>query len=315
VRRLSAPVRLGIAGAVLGVALLLAAVMVGRLTGGGDADTRSGPAGTALPEAPEEQLRATPALHIHPQRAQAGPPLQLEVDGIGCPGNSGVLTITEAGSASRPDGSDRLVVRRRFEVLSDRTFRAVPTLVGQPPGTYRVSVSCERYRTAEGLDDAVRRDVFELTEVLELVGPAAAREFLVSPFEATPLTATVFDFAGRGCPGADAEVEVRVFPPSAVAPGPLAVLRPTVEGGAWSGRYSVPAAGAYGTYTFEASCWDGSGLQFSYVSRHVHFGPLVLAAEVVTSTWDDLLDDFGIRLKPATAAVEQAVPAKPSYTG
>lgn len=302
------------------VVLGLATVLVSMLGGGGDDGSVASPAGSPAataqpPSAPQEQLRATPALRIHPQRAQAGPPLELQVDGIGCPGSSGVLTITEAGSAAETGTADRLVVRRRFDVLPDRSFTATPILVGQPPGSYRVSIACERYRTAEAFGELDPRQVFELTEVLELTGPTAAREFVVSPLQATPGTATQFGYAGQSCVGPGARVEVRLFPPSVMARGPVVLLTPPVVAGSWQGVTTVPAAAAYGTYTFEASCLDSGGLQFRYVTRHVHFGELVLAVEPTVSTWDDLLDNLGIRLKPAVPAVETAVAAKPSYTG
>ena len=98
--------------------------------------------------------------------------------------------------------------------------------------------------------------------------------------------------------------EVGVFPPSAMAPGPMAVSTPPVVDGSWQGSVTVPAEAATGTYAFEASCSTADGRRFAYVSRHVHFGPVVLAAEPQTSTWDDLLDDFGIRLKPSGPVVE-----------
>lgn len=312
--------RLAVALAGMIVVLGLATVLVSMLGGGGgDASATSPVVSSAVtaqpPSAPQEQLRATPALRIHPQRAQAGPPLELQVHGIGCPGSSGVLTITEAGSASGTGGADRLVVRRRFDVLPDHSFRATPSLVGQPPGSYRVSIACERYRTAEAFGQLDPRQIFELTEVLELTGPTAAREFVVSPAQATPGTSTQFGYAGQSCVGPGARVEVRLFPPSAMARGPVVLLSPSVVGGSWQGVTTVPAAAAYGTYTLEASCSDNRGLQFRYVTRHVHFGEMVLAVEPTVSTWDDLLDNLGIRLKPVVPAAETAVAAKPSDTG
>ncbi len=302
------------------VVLGLATALASMLGGPDDDASATSPVVSAAviaqpPSAPQEKLRATPALRIHPQRAQAGPPLELQVDGIGCPGSSGVLTITEAGSAGGTGGADRLVVRRRFDVLPDRSFRATPTLVGQPPGSYRVSIACERYRTAEAFGQLDPRQIFELTEVLELTGPTAAREFVVSPVQATPGTSTQFGYAGQSCVGPGARVEVRLFPPSAMARGPVVLLSPPVVGGSWQGVTTVPAAAAYGTYTLEASCSDNRGLQFRYVTRHVHFGEMVLAVEPTVSTWDDLLDNLGIRLKPVVPAAETAVAAKPSYTG
>ncbi len=310
--------RLGVALVGLVVVLGVAMVVVSML--GGEDGSASFPGAAPadaeqVPSAPEEQLRATPALRIHPQRAQAGPPLELQVHGIGCPGSSGVLTVTEAGSAAQAGGVDRLVVRRRFDVQADRSFQVTPTLVGQPAGSYRVSIACERYRTAEAFGQVNSREIFELTEVLELTGPTAALEFVVGPLQAVPGKATQFGFGGESCVGVGARVEVRVFPPSAMARGPVTVLTPPVSGGVWQGVITVPAGAAFGTYTFEASCLDSAGLQFRYVSRHVHFGDLVLAEEPVTSTWDDLLDNLGIRLKPTLAAVQSAVTAKPSYTG
>lgn len=309
-------------GGVLALVAVLAVLLTGPLRNDDPVDQPvAQPAVAAvvvseeLPEAPEPQLRAAPALRIHPQRAVAGPPLELRVAGIGCPGASGVLSITEAGSATQAGGADRLVVRRRFDVAADRSFSATPTLVGQPPGSYRVSIECDRFRRAGALDDTAGRQIFELTEVLELTGPAAAREFSVSPVQAIPGLTTQFAFSGRGCNGADAAVQVRVFPPSAMAPGPLNVLTPPLANGAWQGLFTVNDVSAYGTYTFEASCTDSSGLQFAYVSRHVHFGELTLQPVLVTSTWDDLLDDLGIRPKPVASGIGAAVAGTPTYTG
>jgi len=306
---------------VLAVVVVLAALSVAWVT----VSFVAGPSeASGLPSAPEEHLRGAPALRIHPQRARAGLPLPVEVWGAGCPGTSGVLTVTEAGSADGDDDADRLVVRRRLEIAPDRSFRATPVLVGQPPGTYRVSVTCDRRRSAPesgsragrdaaGLDEmgpdevggaAVGRDVFEVTELLELTGPGAAREFTVSPLGGEPGTTTTFTFQGGGCLGAGARVEVGVFPPSAMAPGPMAVSTPPVVDGSWRGSVTVPAEAATGTYAFEASCTTADGRRFAYVSRHVHFGPVTFAPEPQTSTWDDLLDDLGIRLKPAAPAVE-----------
>lgn len=302
--------------AALAVVVVLAALSVAWVT----VSFVTGPSeASGLPSAPEEHLRGAPALRIHPQRARAGLPLPVEVWGSGCPGTSGVLTVTEAGSADGDDGADRLVVRRRLDIAADRTFRSTPVLVGQPPGTYRISVACDRRRTApepgarSGRDETasdetapgeVGRDVFEVTELLELTGPGAAREFTVSPLGGEPGTTTTFTFNGAGCLGAGARVEVGVFPPSAMAPGPMAVSTPPVVDGAWRGSVTVPAEAATGTYAFEASCTTADGRRFAYVSRHVHFGPVTFAVEPQTSTWDDLLDDLGIRLKPAAPAVE-----------
>ena len=288
--------RLGLAAVVVLAALSVAWVVMSFVTGSDEA--------AGVPAGPEEHLRGAPALRIHPQRAQAGLPLPLQVWGAGCPGATGILTVTEAGSAQRDDGADRLVVRRRLEIGPDRSFRADPVLSGQPPGTYRVSVACERRRGGSGAGDDLGRDVFEVTELLELTGPGAAREFTISPLGGEPGVTTTFTFHGDGCTGDGGRVEVAVFPPSAMAPGPVAVSTPAVVDGAWRGSVTVPAEAAAGTYVFDASCTTADGRRFPYVSRHVHFGPVVFAPEPQTSTWDDLLDDLGIKLKPASPAVE-----------
>lgn len=333
------------AAGVLLVALVMAFAVVNLINrdeddGGEPAGNAAATASTAvagnptstsqrIPDGPEGNTDAAPALRIHPQRAAAGLPLNLQVDGIGCPGSSGTLSITEVGTAGEAGGLDRLVVRRRFDVDPvDRSFHVDPLLVGQPPGTYRVAIECERFRTADAPAALPTRQVFELTELLELTGPLAAREFQVSPLQPDPDLTTQFSLSGAGCTGVSPRVEVLVFPPRSlplsVTPPPATVrLQPPVlaERGTWTATTSVAAAAAQGTYTFEATCFDGPDVQFPYVARHVHFGPL--STNEVAGALAGLFDIFNPQATGAAAgppaktgaAATQAVPGTPRYTG
>ncbi len=274
-----------------------------------------------VPSKPEGDLRAAPALRIHPQRAAAGLPLELQVDGIGCPGNAGILSITQVGTAATIGGPDRLVVRRRFDVdPATHGFGARPLLVGQPPGSYRVAIECDRFRAATQPLEVPTRDVFALTEVLELTGEQAAHEFDVVPMAPMPGEATTFSIAGAGCEGPGVKAVVRVFMPRTLpinatslplAPPPTAPVR--MSGGTWIASFTVPAGGAFGTYTFAATCFDGDVARFTYVDRLVHFGGLAGADNSVFSWFGG-----GPAAKPtasATAAAAQAVPGTPRFTG
>lgn len=306
--------------AVLIVAALLALLVVARLRPGGSDDGAASTETTSpqrATRAGDDRLQAAPALRIHPQRAVAGPPLELDVAGTGCPGTTGTLSITEVGSAADAGGQDRLVVRRQFDVSSDTTFRAAPLLVGQPPGSYRVSIACARFGGPVANDPAAataERSTFALTEVLELTGPAAAKEFAVSPASATPGLRTQFAVSGAGCDGGGATVEVKVFAPSAMSVGTVAVLRPTVVDGAWRTTHVIADSSATGSYTFEATCTDGTGRSFAYVPRHVQFetAPPPRPRGILGSLLDAL---DGPPAPKAVPAVGQAVTATPTYTG
>ena len=134
-------------------------------------------------------------MQLYPQRARAGPPLQLVVRGDGCAGGSGVLSITQLGAARDTGNIDRLVVRRRIDVAADGSWSTHPLLVGQPPGSYRVDASCERRAVTDQIGtDVDRRDLFTASEVLELTAPAATDNFDVTPPFAppgTPLTVLI----------------------------------------------------------------------------------------------------------------------------
>jgi hypothetical protein len=128
-----------------------------------------------------------------------------------------------------------------------------------------------------------------------------------------PGLTTEFRLAGRNCAGSDARVEVRVFPPSAMVAGPLTVLRPPVASGSWSAATTVGADAAQGTYTFEATCFSGNEVQFTYASRHVHFGEEAPAAD---NPFQGIIDAFTPDRTPKpSAAAGQAVPGAPRYTG
>jgi hypothetical protein len=329
---------------VLVVAAVVAFAVVTLLEGGDDGDDQADTSSSApavattsvggseedIPDRPEEALQAAPALRIHPQRALAGIPLQLEVKGIGCPGSSGVLSITEVGTAPELAAADRLVVRRSFAVEGDRSFHAEPLLVGQPPGTYRVSIECERHRRTGTAAAGTSRDVFDLTELLELTGPLGAREFSVSPAMVSPGLMTDVRYSGEECHGPDARVELEIFSPSALTPGPVTVLRPVVSGGRWSGTHTVAADAAHGTYTFEATCFAGGAEQFTYVARHVRFAdpeedePFRFDLDL-GFLGDDEDTDVAVGASDApparpidprpSSAADQAVPGTPRYTG
>lgn len=324
---------------VLLVALAMAFAVVNLISGddGQEAETAQPSATTVgpqtgtserVPSKPEGNTRAAPALRIHPQRAPAGSPLELRVDGIGCPGSAGLLSITEVGTAPASGQADRLVVRRRFDVdPTDQSFHAAPLLVGQPPGSYRVSIECERFRSAGSPAAPPSRQVFELTELLELTGPLAAREIEVAPLQPDPDLTTLFTVNASGCRGVNPRVELTVFPPrslplfTATPPVPVRLQPPVSrDQGTWSASTTIDRSVAAGTYTFEAVCFDGADVQFPYVVRHVHFGPLSpsLGGGGLAGLFDIFSPgDSGPAAKStaAAAAASRAVPGIPRYTG
>jgi hypothetical protein len=294
---------------------LLAAFAVVRLLGsdGSDEDTPQAAVQKdedKAPDGPEGTFRSAPGFRIYPQRAAAGSPLELQVTGEGCPGSSGMLSISEIGTAAEAGGVDRLVVRRRFDVDGTRHFRVTPLLVGQPPGSYRVVASCERMATAQPIDDVGRRDLFTMSEVLELTGDPGAREFQVVPTAARPGLATRLALSGKACTGPGARVLVSIFPPNTGDQPVPTTLDLPAGGGSWQGAHEVPAAAAYGTYTIEARCWTSDGPQFAYVTRHVRF-----ADPEATPRLPSLLDIFTPPAKKTPPASSQAVPGQPTFTG
>lgn len=307
-------------GALFGILLLLFLIVLGlrALRGDSKTDSASKPAVTAAADGNGDggdgSFQVAPGFRIYPQRAEAGPPLQLEVTGRGCPGSSGALTITEIGTASEAGGADRLVVRRRFAVDSNRAFVVTPLLVGQPPGSYRVVAACERQPTAEAPDAAARRDLYTMTEVLELTGGKGAREFRALPPSAAPNLTTQIALSGSGCGGSGAQAAVRVFPPN-VGNDPVPTEQKfKATGGSWQGTYTVAAPEATGTYVIEARCVDDEGTAFAYITRTVRFGN-------DRSPASDLglpsLFDFLLPEPPSAAppAADRAVGAVPSFTG
>jgi len=294
------------------VVALLAAFAVVRLLDRGDGDSAAADRNETdeVPDGPEGTFRSAPGFHIYPQRAAAGPPLELQVNGEGCPGSSGMLSITEIGTAVDAGGPDRLVVRRRFEVDRARHFSVTPLLVGQPPGSYRVVATCERRPTAQPIDDLARRDVFTMSEVLELTGHPGAHEFEVVPSTARPGLATQLALRGGSCTGPAAKAQVTIFPPNRGDPPVLTNLVLSASGGNWQGSHAIAAEAAYGSYTIEARCVNADGVQFAYVTRHVRF-----VDPDSTPALPALLDIFGPPAKTAPPAASQAVPGQPTFTG
>jgi hypothetical protein len=315
----------GTFAALLIVAVLLAALLAAfagvRILGPDDSgdDTEAQATRTNVehvPSEPEDELRSAPGFRIHPQRAEAGPPLELQVTGEGCPGSSGTLSITEIGTATEVGGPDRLVVRRRFDVDGTRHFRVTPLLVDQPPGSYRVVAACERTATAQPIDDVGRRDVFTMSEVLELTGHPGAREFQVVPSTARPGLATRLALSGGSCVGPAARAQVSIFAPNTGTPPAPATLELPATSGAWQGAYDISADAANGTYTVHARCSNADGVQFDYVTRHVRF-----ADPDTTPKLPSLADIFAPPAKttpPAKAtppASSRAVEGQPTFTG
>jgi hypothetical protein len=298
---------------VLVIALLSAFAVVRLLAPGGEDEepTAEVRQDEDVPDGPEGTFRSAPGFRIYPQRAQAGPPLELQVAGEGCAGSSGMLSITEIGTAPEAGGADRLVVRRRFQVDATRHFTVTPLLVGQPPGSYRVVASCERQPTAQPIDDFGRRDTFTMSEVLELTGHPGAREFQVVPSTARPGLATRIALSGRACTGPGARVGVTIFPPNTGDPPATTTLDIPVLGGTWQGTHEVSAAGATGTYTIEARCLNAVGLQFAYATRHVRFRD----PDATTTGLPALLDIFAPPAKTTPPASSRAVDGQPTFTG
>ncbi len=279
------------------------------------ADGDGGTTVTSLVRRPEAALRGAPAMRIHPQRAEAGAPLELFVEGEGCPGAGGTLSITEVGSARELGGADRLVVRRRFDVDAARRFRANPLLVGQPAATYRVSVACDRTNRAVTLDEgAGRRDTFVMSEVLELVGPGRGAEIEVYPALVVPGTATTVQVVARGCPASGRhEVEVVLFPANVGTPPATVSTMATYLDGAWRTSFSIAAEAAYGSYTVRATCRDELGVLFPFAVRTVRFGtaPLDEPSPPDTSRLRGVLSSLVDVIAPAA----KPVPGAPTYTG
>ena len=212
-------------------------------------------------------------MQLYPQRARAGPPLQLVVRGDGCAGGSGVLSITQLGAARDTGNIDRLVVRRRIDVAADGSWSTHPLLVGQPPGSYRVDASCERRAVTDQIGtDVDRRDLFTASEVLELTAPAATDNFDVTPPFAPPgAPLTVLISGARRCPASTASAPSTVSGtviPNAGATGATRSFSATVDGqGNWRAQVTFSAAEAQGSYSVSATCSAG----FAFGDQTVRF--------------------------------------------
>lgn len=246
-----------------------------------------------------------PTLRIHPQRARVGSPLELATQGTGCGGRTATLSIMALGRASDTVGFDRLVVRRRVDVERDGTWATTPLLVGQPPGSYRVTAACERRAMLEGAEPPEgRRDVFVAGEALELTGPAVLYDLDVAPPEAPPGQAVAVRLSGRDqCPPG-ARVTGSVFP-AAGAPGAARTFEAVVDAAArWTATVAIAARDAAGAYGVEARCSAG----FAFATESLRFP--VPDDDPVTPI-EPVGPDSGHGVPgPATP-----IPGRPSYTG
>ena len=270
---------------VLVVTALLASLLLSRCgPGAGSGSAQSTPAKgkaastTTLEDVVRERRLATePVLRIQPQRALAPltSPLTLDVRGEGCAGRSGVLSIVEVGSAPKFGDPDRLVVRRRIDVDSDGKWQLAPLLVGQPPGSYEILASCERRARSEGFPSPEdRRDVFTVTDVLELIGPLAAPGFTVTPELAEQDRLATLEVSGSGCrPNGSALSRVKgsLFGQADARRGDGSGYQASFEvdarpDGTWRSSLTVPAEWARGTYGIQVAC-D----RLVFATQTVHF--------------------------------------------
>jgi hypothetical protein len=209
-----------------------------------------------------------PAFELHPQRARAGPPIQLELRGSGCAGGMGDVTITEVGTALQVPVVERLVLRTRFDIDAAGNWSTSPLLVEQPAGNYRVSAACSRRAVAADLVPPVqRRDVFVATEMLELTAPTLEERFEVDPAKPpVHVAVTVVAQGFQRCP-AGAQVSGQVVPTFGTRAHPRDFSVTVGPDTRW--RVSLPfsSTDAVGTYSISANCSSG----FAFGNQVVEF--------------------------------------------
>ena len=245
-------------------------------------------------------------IRIEPQRSPAplNRQLQLDIRGEGCIANStGVLSMHEIGSAAAAGDDDRLVLRRRFDTGADGNWASNPVLVGQPVGSYLVSASCQRRASAlNAVDTADRAEVFTVTDVLELTGPAVSPSFLVRPRLLRAGQANTITVQGGQCFAADGrsgQVEVALVPFVESAWGTANRVESRFNGD-WVATLVVPSQYAQGTYSVIANCLGGR----TYGSTVARFS----TEEDLAAT--KLIEWYG---RPTTPSV--AVKGRPNFTG
>ena len=254
--------------------------------------------------------RNGPAMQILPQRARAGPPLELLVRGDGCAGGSGVLSITQLGAARDTGNIDRLVVRRRIDVAANGTWSTQPLLVGQPAGTYRVDASCERRAVTDQIGiDVDRRDLFTATEVLELTAPAAVDSFDVTPPFAPPGVALTVLISGSGrCPASSAagpgSVSGMVIPNAGATGGPRSFSAVVDGQGNWHAQVAFDASEAVGSYSVSATCSAG----FAFGDQTIRF---MDTSEIVVPP----IFPWTATPPSGTGSPATPIPGWPTYTG
>lgn len=262
-------------------------------------------------EPPAQQ--AKPGIHIHPQRAEAATPVELLVQGAGCPGARGSVSITQVGSAPFAGAADRLVVRRQFDVADNWSFETRPLLVGQPPGSYRVTAACERSIGPLGVapaDEAGGRDVFLASEVLELTGSGTPGALVLQPTLATAGLATQLRLDGGGCRVVSPQVSV-TFSPALDSVGAAPTVKPD---GRWTLTRSVSPQRAGGVITVQAACYSGDQLQFTYATRQLRFVE-PLGSCPAGDPGCGAISGSGDGGAHPVAGPAVAVPGRPSYTG
>jgi hypothetical protein len=176
--------------------------------------------------------------------------------------------VTRIGEVTDNVDFGRLVARVPLVVDPDGTWSTTSLLVDQPPGAYRVTASCDREPTADGLASAEqRRDVFTATDMLVLTGPAFVDSFEVSPAAPTPDRAVTLavDGSGRCPPGAPV---VGTVMPFADAPGRARGFQAAVgPDGRWRALVPFATADAQGSYSVQATCSAG----FTFATQVVTF--------------------------------------------
>jgi hypothetical protein len=303
--------------AMLALALVAALVVAKVLNDDNGGDGRSATLSTRREARPTTTTisddlwsRNGPAMQLFPQRAQAGAPLSLLLRGDGCAGGSGVVSISRVGAARDTQDLDRLIVRRRIDVAANGTWSTRPLLVGQPPGTYRVSASCERRAIADAIEPVSgRRDLFTATEVLELTAPAVVENFDVTPPFAEPGAAlTVLVSGFQGCPpttGGNPSTVSGSFIPNAGATGGIKPFAATVDAqGNWQTSVAFSAAEAQGSYSVAATCSVG----FAFGERSLRF---LDTSDIVVPP----IFPWTGPVPPQQPNAPTPIPATPNYTG